>query len=275
MVETKTTESGSHFAGDDFAGFHAKFLTKSHADSGSGLHDNLLGRIGNSLKHIADVVDEGESTHGAHLDALAAVDAAAVAEVLLESGSDDGLETTVDTAQGTDRHELVAHRLAAAAHDALVHIAVDAEGAVLTVGGGSALEGDFLDAETLGKALQLAVAVFLALETVVRVVAEDKLDDGFAGVDDAGTVGKHFHAFHHVGGAGGSQIAAAFHLDNTHAASAGFVFKIHPIKLEMAKSGNIDTGHAGSFKNRGAFGNLNRFIIYSEINHIVKSSFKY
>ncbi len=130
-----------------------------------------------------------------------------------------------------------------------------------------AFEGDFLDAEAFGEALQFAVAVLLALQAVVRVVAEDQLDDGLAGVDDACAVGQDFHTLHYVGGASGSQVAAAFNLDHADAASAGFVFKIHPIQLKMAEGRDIDTVHTGSLEDGGAFGNLNRFVIYCEINH--------
>ena len=130
-----------------------------------------------------------------------------------------------------------------------------------------AFEGDFLDAETFGEGLEFAVAVLLALEAVVGVVGEDEFNHGFAGVDDAGSVGEDFHAFHAVSGAGRGEVSTTLDLNDTDTASARFVFKFHPIKLEIAKSGNIDTVHAGSFKNSGAFGNLNRFIIYCEINH--------
>ncbi len=267
LVETKATQSGGHFAGYDFTRLHTELFAEGNADGGSGLDNDLLGRVGDGSHNLGDVVDKGEGSDGANLDALAAVHAAAVAKVLLESGSNDSLEATVDTAQGTGGHKLVAHRLAAAAHNALVHIAVHAEGAVLAVVRLLALEGDFLDAEAFGEALQLAVAVLLALQAVVRVVAEEQLDDGLAGVDDACAVGQYFHTLHNVGGAGGSQVAAAFNLDHADAASAGFVFKIHPVQLKVAKSGDVDTVHTGSLKNSGAFGNLNRFVIYCEINH--------
>ena len=267
LVEAKTTESGGHLAGNDFTGFHAEFFTEGNADGGSSLDDDFLGRVGDGLHDFGDIVDEGECSDGAYLDALAAVDAAAVTEVLLESGSHNGLEATVDTTEGTGGHEFVTHGLAAAAHDAFVHVAINAEGAVFAIVGLFAFEGDFLDAETFGEALQFAVAVLLALEAVVRVVAEDKFNDGFACIDDASAMGQHFHAFHNIGGTGGSQVAAAFDLDNTDAASARFVFKIHPVQLEMAEGGDIDTVHAGSLENSGAFGNLNRFVIYCEINH--------
>ena len=267
LVETKTTEGGSHFSGDNFAGFHAELFTQSHADCGSGLDNDFLGRIGNGLEDIADVVDEGEGSNGAHLNALAAVDAAAVTKVLFEGGSNNSLEATVDTAQSTSSLEFVAHGLATTAHDAFVHVAIHAESAVLTISGGRTFEGNFLDAETFGEALEFAVTILLALQTVVRVVAENQLNNGFAGVDNACAVGQHFHAFHYIGGASRGQVAAAFHFDHADTASAGFVFKIHPIELEMAERGDIDTVHAGSLENGGAFGNLNRFIIYCEIDH--------
>ena len=136
-----------------------------------------------------------------------------------------------------------------------------------------ALEGDFADAHAGSEGLQLAVAALLALEAVVRVVAEDQLEDGLAGVEGAGRGGEHLHAFHAVGGAGGGQVAAGLavevlgHLDHADAASAGFVFKFHSVELEVAERRDIDTGHAGSFQNSGAFGDLDRFIIYSDINH--------
>lgn len=274
IVEAETAQGSGHLAGDDGAGLHAELFAEGDADGGSGLHDDLLGGVGEGATHVVDVVDEGEGTHGAHLDALAAVDARAVAELLLKGGSHHRGEAAVDAAQGAHALELVAHLLAAAAVDALVHVAVDAEGGVLLIVALLALEGDLADAHADGEALQLAVAALLALEAVVRVVAEDQLEDGLAGVEGAGRGGEHLHAFHAVGGAGGSQVAAGLavevlgHLDHADAASARFVLKFHSVELEVAERRDVDTGHAGSFQDGGAFGDLDRFVIYSDINHL-------
>ena len=136
-----------------------------------------------------------------------------------------------------------------------------------------ALEGNLADTHLSGEGLQLAVAALLALEAVVRVVAEDQLEDGLAGVEGAGRSGEDLHAFHAVGGAGGGQVAAGLavevlgDLNHADAASAGFVFKFHSVELEVAERRDIDTGHTGSFQDSGAFGDLDRFVIYSDINH--------
>ena len=129
----------------------AELFAEGDADGGSGLDDDGLGRVGEGFTHIVDVVDEGEGTHGAHLDALAAVDAGAVAEFLLEGGSHHRGEAAVDAAQGAHALELVAHGLAAAAVDALVHVAIDAEGGVFRIAGLLALEGNLADAHLGGE----------------------------------------------------------------------------------------------------------------------------
>ena len=273
IVETEAAEGSGHLAGDDGAGFHAELFAEGDADGGSGLDDDLLGRVGEGLTHVVDVVDEGEGTHGADLDALAAVDAGAVAEFLLEGGSHHRGEAAVDAAEGADALELGAHGLAAAAVDALVHVAVDAEGGVFLIVALLAFEGDLADAHLGGEGLEFAVAALLALEAVVRVVAKDQLEDGLAGVEGAGRSGEDLHTFDTVGGAGGGQVAAGLavevlgDLNHADAASAGFVFKFHSVELEVAERRNLDTGHAGSFQDSGAFGDLDRFVIYSDINH--------
>lgn len=277
IVEAEAAEGSGHLAGDDGAGFHAELFAEGDADGGSGLDDDLLGRVGEGATDIIDVVDKGEGTHGAHLDALAAVDAGAVAEFLLEGGSDHRGEAAVDAAEGADALELGAHGLAAAAVDALVHVAVDAEGGVFLIVALLAFEGDLANAHLGGEGLKFTVAALLALEAVVRVVAEDQLEDGLAGVEGAGRSSEDLHAFHAVGGAGGGQVAAGLavevlgDLNHADAASAGFVFKFHSVELEIAERRDIDTGHAGSFQDSGAFGDLDRFVIYCYVDHFLFS----
>ncbi len=273
-VEAEAAETGGHLAGNNLARLHAELFAEGDADGGSGLDDDGLGGVGDGVEDVLDIVDEGEGADGADLDALAAVDTAAVAEGLLEGGGHDRGEAAVDTAQGAGGLELVAHGLAAAAVDALVHVAVDAEGAILGVGGLFAGEGDFADTHAGGEVLQLAVAALLALEAVVRVVAEDQLEDSLAGVEGAGGGGEHLHAFHHVGGAGRGQVAATLHFDHADAAATGFVFEIHSVELEIAERRDVDAGHAGSLEDGGAFGDLYRLVIYGEINHINVSLIK-
>ena len=193
---------------------------------------------------------------------------------MLEGRSHDGAEATVDGAQGTNGLDVVAHVFATAAHDALVDVAHDGGRQVLTIVRLLTLERDLANAEVLSQALEFAIATLGTHQAVGRVVGKDEFDHGAAGVDDAGAVGQHFHAFHAVGGASRGKVTTRAtieilgHFDDAHAAATGFVFKFHSCQLEIAEGRNMDTGHAGGFQNGSAFRDLNLFVINCYVNHI-------
>ena len=201
IVEAEATQGSGHLAGDDAAGRHTELFTESHTRSGSRVDDDGLLGVVDGSHHVAGVVHLRQGTDGAHLDALTAHDARRVDEVLLEGRSHDGAEATVDGAQGTNGLDVVAHVFATAAHDALVDVAHDGGRQVLTIVRLLTLERDLANAEVLSQALEFAIATLGTHQAVGRVVGKDEFDHGAAGVDDAGAVGQHFHAFHAVGGA--------------------------------------------------------------------------
>ena len=273
IVEAEATQGSGHLAGDDGAGGHAELFTEGHTRGRSRVDDDGLLRIVDGSHDVAGVVHLSEGADRANLDALTAHDARRVDEVLLEGRSHDGAEATVDGAQGTNGLDVVTHVLATAAHHALVHVAHDAGRHVLTIVALFTLERDVADAEVLGQALELAVAALGAGQAVGRVVAEDQFDHSTTGVDDAGAVGQHFHAFHAVGGASRGQVTTRtavevfHHFDDANAAATGFVFKFHSCQFKIAKGRNMDTSHAGGFQDSSAFRDLDLFVINCYINH--------
>ena len=184
--------------------------------------------------------------------------------MLVESGGDHCREATFDSGKGTHGLHFVTHRLATTAHHALVHIADDRRRNLNLVGGLFVTftnEGILADTEADGQSLELAVAALGALEAIVRVVAEDELKDGFAGVDHADGVGANDHTFHTFGDASGSEVSALLNFDDADTASAGFVVDIHAFEFKVAKGGDVDAHALCGFKNGSPFRNFNFSII--------------
>ena len=128
LVEAQAPEGAGHLAGDGGAHRDAEFLAEGGADGGSGLHDDVLARIGQGRPNLRGVVLLMQGAHGAGRDALAAVDAGHVVELQAPGGLDGGLEAAHHRADDADLLHLLADGDAAAAQDALVVVADDGRG---------------------------------------------------------------------------------------------------------------------------------------------------
>ena len=214
------------------------------------------------------MVNLGEGAHRADCDALAAEDAVGVDQILTECGGNHCGESAVNSADSTYGLVLVAYSLATTAHDALVLVAYDRRRKGNGVIGLSALVGDLTDAHFSSESLKLALAALCALEAVVRVIGEHKLEDGLARVDGAERVGLHNHIRHTFGDAGRSKVAAAGYLYDAYAASAGMVLEGEAFELEVTEGRNLDTHLCSSFQNGSTLGHFHCSVVYSQFDSI-------
>ena len=263
LVEAQTLQGLGHLAGHAGADGHAELLAQGNADSGGGLHDHDLLRIGDGGPHLGGVVLLSQGAHGAGVDALAAEDAVGLHDVAAKGGSDLGLEATLHSADGADLLHLTAGSQAAAAQDALVGIAHDGGGEIVQrVVDVRAAEAVLIGAQLLGQLLQLAVLAADAGEALALVVGQDQLQHGLAGRADSGGVGLDDHALGHGHHAGSGQGAGA-HVHHTHTAGADLVDV-----LEVAQGGNMDVGLTGSFQDGGTGRNADLHAINRNVKHI-------
>ena len=268
IVEAEAAEGGRELAGYDGAGLIAEFLAEGDADGGRGLRDNDLVRVAEVVEETVRVVALGQGAGRAHRDALAAVGAVRLGEHAVEGRGDGGVEAAADGAEHAHRLDIVAHAFAAAAEDALVHVAGDGDGLLVLALGLLALVGHLADVEARDEFLELAVVALGAGEAVVRVVGEDELGDGLAGAHDAGGVGLDDHAFRDHGGAGRGQVAAAFDLDDADAAGSRGVLDAGALEVDVTERGNGNPHGSGRIEDGGSFCDAHRAAVDSQVDHI-------
>ena len=118
-------ERGVHLEGHRRAGLEAEALADAGARAGRGLDDHVLRRVVDGAPDLVGRVVGVERAGRAAVDALAAVDAHHVAERLVEEGRDPRLVAAADGLEHADFLQVDAGAHAAAAQDALVHVADD------------------------------------------------------------------------------------------------------------------------------------------------------
>ena len=106
-------------------GSQAEALADGRARAGRGLDDDVLGRVVDGRPDLVGRVVGPQRAGRAAVDALAAVDADHVGQRLVHEGRDLGLVAAADGLQHADLLQVDAGADAAAAEDALVHVADD------------------------------------------------------------------------------------------------------------------------------------------------------
>ena len=269
LVKAQSAESGNHLAGDRSTGLKAEFLTHSHADGGSSLHDNSLGGVVDGGPDFFHIADTGDGTHGADVDTLSAEGTVGFSQGDHAGGTDLGGKSAAVTGQGADGLNFVTDGLAAAAHDALGKVAHDgfAGGVRLKTVLGAG-EGDLFNAELSSEHTQFAVLVLGAGQTLLGVVTEHKLKNGAAGIESALAVGVDHHAFHNRSGTGGSQIAAAFNFDHADTAAGRLVGNAAAEFVPIAEGRDLDIELTGGVQNGGTGRYSDLFPIDGKIDSI-------
>ena len=219
-------------------GLEAELLGQADRHRRRVLDDDDLRGIGEGRAHLVDGAGLDQRAHRAHRHALAAVDAAADVEALVERRADPRLAAAPDEVDRPDRLHLLAHAHALAAQDALRRVADNRRARHVHARRRPASEVvPAADAELRGEVLQLALVVPGAVEAVVRVVGEEQFDQRAAGVDGARRMGLHLEAGGRRKRAARHEAALALDLDHAHPARAA-----RRQALVVAQRGNLDAG---------------------------------
>ena len=212
----------------------------------------------------------GKSAGGTNSNTLTAIGAVGVGEHLVEGGCDSGVETAADSAEDTYRLNVIADTLATAAVNALLHVARDGGGELLLALALFAIVVRHLaDVKTHYQTLQLTVTALRAGQAIVGMVAEHELSNGFAGTNDTATVSVNHHTRSHAGSTGGSQIAAAFNLNNTNAARGGHILNTSALQVNVTQGGDADANSLGGIEQHGPCGNCYLVFINRQSDHIL------
>ncbi|CDC75945.1 putative uncharacterized protein [Candidatus Colimorpha enterica] len=261
-VKAETAQSGDHLALNVCADRHSEALTEGSPDGGSGLNDNVLCRVAESLPYLVGVVLLGDGTGGTYSGTLTAGDAGNLAEVYLERGSDAGVDTSV--IRPYDRDVLLAaDSHTAAAENALVVVADEVRCAcVKLVMRLVTLKTAFLNTVLAAELLKLAVRRTGAGEALLVVGREQKLKRGASCRLNLRGVGLDLHALGYGVNAGGNKSARTGSLNDADTAGADLVDLLH-----VAEGRDLNAGGTRSFKNRGALGYAYGDTVYFTINH--------
>ena len=262
FVESQLPQGCHHLAGDGGARRIAELFAQGCPHGWGGLHDDGLLRVVEVADEPVGVIDFGQRTHGAYGDALPAEGAFGIRQVLMEGGGDGGDKAPVDGCQRADGLHFVAHHFAAAAVDALAHVADDGGGSLDGEDVAFSGEGDFPYFQGACQGLQFAVPGLRADEAVVGVVGKDEFEHRAAGVEHAQAAGVYFHAFLAAGGAGGGEVPPSFDFHHADAAGCREIGDAHIFQVHVAKRGNVYPDLPGCFQQGGAFFHFHRVVVY-------------
>ena len=175
--------------------------------------------------------------------------------------SDDGRGAAILDAESEDVHAFAAHAHAAVAEDAARTVEVDNWGPLLLFAVVLRLRVEAVGCAVLeGHVLQLALAASVADGAVERVIAEEHLQSGFAGLGNLRSLGRDDHAFGDRCGARGLELRHLFDADDAHAAGG-----LQRETRVVAKGGNLDAGGLAGVDEQRACGRGKLFAVDGEL----------
>ena len=192
-VETAAPQGRVHLERERVARLQPETLADPGPRAGRGLDHDVLGRVVDGLPHLVGQVVGPQGAGRAAVDALPAVDAHHVGQRLVAEGADLGLVAAVQGLQHAHLLQVDAGPHAAAAKDALVHVADHgvAGGVDRVPRPGHVAEAEKVHAIFRGQRLEFAVAVAGAGVTLAIVAAQEQVEDVAAGAADLGRMGGH------------------------------------------------------------------------------------
>ena len=274
LLEAEHTESGIDLARGEFARLHAKSFAESDADGRSDLNEAGLLGVAEGGPNLGGFVVLVDCSDRAVRRALTALDAGRLSELDASCGSHNGLLAAADEFKSPHVLHLLAHFSAAAALDALVGVEDERRRGLVEIAMDDFLrERNLADAEIGGDILKFATAGARALQAVLRVVREDKLENRAAHLDDIGIVSDDLHAFHGLGRAGTEKLRARHKLaglgaarnELTHHADAAACAGLE-IRM-VAEGGDLDVCGLGGHEEVGALRDFNRNAVYFKLDH--------
>ena len=222
LVEARELQRGVHLVGHRRAGLAPEALADAGPRARRRLDDDVLGGVVDGAPDLVRGVGRVERTGRAAVDALAAVDAHDVAEGLVQVRRNPRLVAAADGFEHADFLDVDARAHAAAAQDALVHVADDRIARLVFrhLRLGHVPEPVEVDAVLLGQRLQLAVVVALAAVALAVVRREQQVEDVPPRLAHLARVRLHFQRAGNRERAGRLQRPLPFHLDHADAAHA-------------------------------------------------------
>ena len=262
-VEAQTAQGRGQTAGLRGAGGNAEAFADAHADGGSGLHDHVLVGVVDGGPDAFLMVGLFQSANGADHGALTAESAVGIADRDILGGADQGLEAAVLSVQDADFLDLVADADAAAAEDALGHVAGEGFADVDVAEVLLAFVAAFGDAQLQAQSLQFAGLVAFAGQAVAVMVGDQQLVQDLAGFAYALGIGEDLHTVAGFDHAGGLQTAGVAHfLDHADTAGAELVDA-----FQIAQAGDMDAVLLGRLEDGASLSGFAFDAIDGEFDH--------
>ena len=263
LVEAEASERRDHLALNIGADVHSEALAESDADRRSGVNNDELLGIVDSLENLCGVVLLIYSAGRAVDNALAAGDARHGIERSLERRADVGVKSAGVCADNGDVLSLACCD-AAAAENALAVVSYHMNsGIVVFVDGICAVEAPLVvNAELLAELLELAGSAAYAGETLSVMRRKNELKGHLAALADALGVCEYLHTLVNGVYAGGHERTRALDLDHADAACADLVYL-----LEVAEGRDLNAGHTRRLKYGYALGYAQGHVVYLYVYH--------
>lgn len=232
---------------------------------GGGLDDDVLLGVVDGGPHLVGLHHGGDGPGGTGHDALTAVDAGTLSQGNVKTGTYMGFEAPLGNCDGGYPHHLFTGSHAPAAEDALAVVAdeVGSAGVDLVVVF-LPLEGHVVVHAVLpAQPLELALAAAGTTEALLVVDGQQQFQIGPPGGLDPLGVGEHLHPLGDGVDAGGDQVLGSLHFHHAHAAGPDLVDA-----LQIAQSGDGDTGGVSRLQDGGAGGGAAGDIVDFQVDHI-------
>ena len=230
-------------------GSSPKHLAHGRPWGRSGLDDHVLVGVVQRFPHLVEGRVGVEGGGGAAVDALAAIDADDLGQRLVQEGGDLHLVRAVHGLEHAHFLHVDAGADAAAAADALVHVADDRVAGVVDCPPASSTwpKRKLSTPYSSASCLQFAVAVADARIAVAAVLAQQQVEDVAAGDAHGFGVGLDLDGRRDRIGAGRLEVPLTLHLDHADAADAGH-FEVGVI----AEGGDAHPDALGGLEDGGA-----------------------
>ena len=249
LFKADSAQSRNHLALYVSADRHTEALTESCTDRRSGLHYNVLGRIGESIPYLVGIVLLNESAGRTYSGTLTAGDTGSRAEIHVEGLTDAGVDTTVVS---TDYGYvlLVTNSYTSTAENTLVVISYEVGGRIVKlIGGLEAVECVLINTVLTAELLELAVGASYAGKTAHIVGGEDELKSGLTSRSYLCGIGLDLHTLGYGVYTRGNKSASAGSFNYTDTACADLILFFH-----IAEGRDLYTCCARSLENGCALG---------------------
>jgi hypothetical protein len=120
---------------------------------------------------------------------------------------------------------------------------------------------DFPDTEVLSRFLKVAGSAFCTDQAIKRMIGQNEFHHCFPGIQYPDSIGSDNHSVLALGSTGGGQILPAVNLNHTYPASAGLIFYVQVLKVQVAQRWYFYTCRFSSFQQAGTCFYLNRPVI--------------